>query len=249
MEDEILSLAKAIKETNKVVFFGGAGVSTESGIRDFRSKEGLYNLKSKFNVNYETILSHSYYEYHKETFFKFYKEFMINKEAKPNFAHLFLAKLENQYHKNITIITQNIDNLHQEAGSKNVIELHGSIMRNYCEKCAKFYSLDDILKIDNVPKCKICNGDIKPDVVLYEEALLETTITKALIALSEADLLIIGGTSLNVYPASSFISYFFGDNIYLINKEKLNISREIKKEIIAPIGETFKKVDQIYSNL
>ena len=246
-DEKIIKLEKAIKNAKNIVFFGGAGVSTESGIKDFRSKDGLYNLKSKYGVNYETILSHSYYEYNKDIFFKFYREFMINKEAKPNFAHLFLAKLENEYHKNITIITQNIDNLHQEAGSKKVIELHGSIMRNYCEKCAKFYTLDEILKMDNIPICPKCGGFIKPDVVLYEEGLDTNTITKALIALQEADLLIIGGTSLNVYPASSFISYFFGDNIFLINKEKLYISREIKEEINLPIGETFKKVDELLS--
>lgn len=248
MDETILKLAKAIKSAKNIVFFGGAGVSTESGIKDFRSKDGLYNLKSKYGVNYETILSHTYYEYNKDIFFKFYREFMINKEAKPNFAHIFLAKLENEYHKNITIITQNIDNLHQVAGSKNVIELHGSIMRNYCEKCAHFYTLEDILKMDNIPLCRKCGGYIKPDVVLYEEGLNSNVITKALISLQEANLLIIGGTSLNVYPASSFISYFYGDNIFVINKEKLNINRKIEGEINYPIGETFKKIDEILTN-
>lgn len=248
MDETILKLAKAIKSAKNIVFFGGAGVSTESGIKDFRSKDGLYNLKSKYGVNYETILSHTYYEYNKDIFFKFYREFMINKEAKPNFAHIFLAKLENEYHKNITIITQNIDNLHQVAGSKNVIELHGSIMRNYCEKCAHFYTLEDILKMDNIPLCPKCGGYIKPDVVLYEEGLNSNVITKALISLQEANLLIIGGTSLNVYPASSFISYFYGDNIFVINKEKLNINRKIEGEINYPIGETFKKIDEILTN-
>lgn len=248
MDETILKLAKTIKSAKNIVFFGGAGVSTESGIKDFRSKDGLYNLKSKYGVNYETILSHTYYEYNKDIFFKFYREFMINKEAKPNFAHIFLAKLENEYHKNITIITQNIDNLHQVAGSKNVIELHGSIMRNYCEKCAHFYTLEDILKMDNIPLCRKCGGYIKPDVVLYEEGLNSNVITKALISLQEANLLIIGGTSLNVYPASSFISYFYGDNIFVINKEKLNINRKIEGEINYPIGETFKKIDEILTN-
>ena len=248
MDETILKLAKAIKSAKNIVFFGGAGVSTESGIKDFRSKDGLYNLKSKYGVNYETILSHTYYEYNKDIFFKFYREFMINKEAKPNFAHIFLAKLENEYHKNITIITQNIDNLHQVAGSKNVIELHGSIMRNYCEKCAHFYTLKDILKMDNIPLCRKCGGYIKPDVVLYEEGLNSNVITKALISLQEANLLIISGTSLNVYPASSFISYFYGDNIFVINKEKLNINRKIEGEINYPIGETFKKIDEILTN-
>ncbi len=248
MDEKIIKLKNSIKNAKEIVFFGGAGVSTESGIKDFRSKDGLYNLKSKYGVAYETILSHTYYEYNRDIFFKFYREFMINTEAKPNFAHKFLAKLENEYHKKVTIITQNIDDLHQEAGSKNVIELHGSIKRNYCENCARLYSLEDILKMDNIPTCPHCGGTIKPDVVLYEEGLDTNVITKALIALQSADLLIIGGTSLNVYPASSFINYFFGDNIFVINKEKLGINRDIKEEINLPIGETFKLVDEIYND-
>lgn len=242
MNDLIKELALAIKNAKHIAIFSGAGMSTESGIKDFRSKDGLYNLKSKYGVPYEVILSHSYYEYNTETFFKFYREFMIKDDVKPNYGHLFLKELENKYNKKVTIITQNIDGLHQSAGSKNVIELHGSIKRNYCEKCAKFYSLDDIKNMDNVPKCK-CGGIIKPYVVLYEEGLLETNIAKTMIALQEADLLLILGTSLNVYPAASFISYFYGDNIFIINKEKLLINKPIKGQINDSIGKVFKEID------
>ena len=243
MEKEILTLKELIDKANNIVFFGGAGVSTESGLLDFRSEKGLYNLKSKYGVPYEVILSHSYYEYKEDTFFKFYREFMIDTSVKPNYAHKFLAKLEKE--KNVTIITQNIDGLHQVAGSKNVIELHGSIQRNYCEKCHAFYSLDDILNMDNVPHCPKCGGRIKPDVVLYEEALNERAIIGAIQAIQNADLLIIAGTSLKVYPAASFIDYFNGSNIVVINREKLDINRNIALEITDSIGKVFKEVDSI----
>lgn len=241
MDEKIKKLEELINNAKHIVFFGGAGVSTESGIKDFRSKDGLYNLHSKYGVSYEEILSHHYFEENTETFFKFYREFMINTEAKPNKAHLFLAELEKKKH-NLTIITQNIDGLHQLAGSKEIIELHGSIMRNYCERCAKFYSLEDILKLDNVPKCS-CGGIIKPDVVLYEEPLLETNIIKAIIALQEADLLIIAGTSLNVYPANGLISYYSGDNLVLINKEKVTPSRRITLEFNENVGEILSQIE------
>ena len=241
MENEILELKQLIKNAKKIVFFGGAGVSTESGLLDFRSEKGLYNLESKYGVPYEVILSHSYYEYKPETFFQFYREFMIDTSVKPNYAHKYLAKLEKE--KQVTIITQNIDGLHQMAGSKNVIELHGSIHRNYCEGCARFYSLEDIIKMDNVPFCPVCGHRIKPDVVLYEEPLNEQAMVKAMIALQEADLLIIAGTSLKVYPAASFINYFYGDNIVVINKEKLEVNRKIKLQINGKIGEIFKSID------
>lgn len=243
--EKIKLLNDAIKNAKSIVFFGGAGVSTESGIKDFRSKEGLYNLKSKYGVEYETILARSYYEYDKDTFFKFYREFMINLDAKPNYAHKYLAKLEKEG-KDITIITQNIDGLHTLAGSKNVVELHGSIYRNYCEKCAKFYTLEDILKLDNVPICSKCGGVIKPDVTLYEEALNESAITKAIIAIERADLLIIAGTSLRVYPANGLIRYFFGDNIFVINKENLSLNN-VKAEINDNIAEVFKVIDELNS--
>lgn len=240
MNKKLEQFKTLIANAKNIVFFGGAGVSTESGIPDFRSKTGLYNLKSKYGVPYEVILSHSYYESHTETFFKFYKEFMINKSAKPNYAHKYLADLEKT--KNVTIITQNIDGLHQIAGSKNVIELHGSIHRNFCEKCAKLYNLDEFLKLGGVPRCPICNGIVKPDVVLYEEPLNELTLTKAMIALQEADLLIVAGTSLKVYPAAGLISYFYGKNIVVINKEKLTINREIKLQINDSIAKVFEEI-------
>ena len=240
MNKKLEQFKTLIANAKNIVFFGGAGVSTESGIPDFRSKTGLYNLNSKYGVPYEVILSHSYYESHTETFFKFYKEFMINKSAKPNYAHKFLADLEKT--KNVTIITQNIDGLHQIAGSKNVIELHGSIHRNFCEKCAKLYNLDEFLKLGDVPRCLICNGIVKPDVVLYEEPLNELTLTKAMIALQEADLLIVAGTSLKVYPAAGLISYFYGKNIVVINKEKLTINREIKLQINDSIAKVFEEI-------
>ena len=241
MNKKLEQFKTLIANAKNIVFFGGAGVSTESGIPDFRSKTGLYNLKSKYGVPYEVILSHSYYESHTETFFKFYKEFMINKSAKPNYAHKYLADLEKT--KNVTIITQNIDGLHQIAGSKNVIELHGSIHRNFCEKCAKLYDLDEFLKLGDVPHCPICNGIIKPDVVLYEEPLNELTLTKAMIALQEADLLIVAGTSLKVYPAAGLINYFYGKNIVVINKEKLIINREIKLQINGSIAKVFEEIN------
>lgn len=239
--DEIKELQDLINNAKKIVFFGGAGVSTESGIPDFRSEKGLYKLKSKYGVPYETILSHDYYENNTLTFFKFYREFMINTSAQPNQAHKYLAKLEKR--KDLWIITQNIDGLHQLASSKNVIELHGSIHRNYCEKCMKLYSLDEILKKDIIPKCDKCGGIIKPDVVLYQEPLDERVITKAIIKIQEADLLIVAGTSLNVYPAAGLINYFFGDNIVLINKDKLNITKKIKLQINKPIGELFSNLN------
>lgn len=239
--DEVKQLQDLINNAKKIVFFGGAGVSTESGIPDFRSEKGLYKLKSKYGVPYETILSHDYYENNTLTFFKFYKEFMINTTAQPNQAHKYLAKLEKR--KDLWIITQNIDGLHQLAGNKNVIELHGSIHRNYCEKCMKLYSLDEILNKDIIPKCDKCGGIIKPDVVLYQEPLDERVITKAIIKIQEADLLIVAGTSLNVYPAAGLINYFYGDNIVLINKDKLNIYKKIKLQINKPIGELFSKLN------
>ena len=243
MEKEFYKLKELINEAKNIVFFGGAGVSTESCLLDFRSKEGLYNLESKYGLPYEIMLSHSYYIAHKDTFYEFYKDFMI-KDVIPNACHNYLAKLEKEG-KNITIITQNIDGLHQAAGSKNVIELHGSIHRNYCENCARFYDLNYIKQSEGIPKCKVCHNDIKPDVVLYEEGLDERTMTKAMIALNSADLLIVAGTSLKVYPAAAFINYFYGDNIVVINKEKLELNRKIKLEIQNPIAKTFDTIDKI----
>lgn len=239
-EEEIKELQALIDKANRIVFFGGAGVSTESGIKDFRSEDGLYALKSKYGVPYEVILSHTYYKEHTDTFFRFYREFMLVTTAKPNPAHLYLAKLEQR--KNLTIITQNIDGLHQKAGSKKVLELHGSIQRNHCERCEQFYSLEDILMQSGTPRCEKCGGVIKPDVVLYEEPLDWNTVNQTISEMEKADLLIIAGTSLAVYPAAAYIDYFNGDNIVVINKTPAPIRRKIKLEINAPVGEIFSKL-------
>lgn len=241
MDLKIKILSELIRVSKNIVFFGGAGVSTESGIKDFRSKDGLYHLKSKYGRPYEVMLSHTYFMNHTETFYEFYREFMINTNAKPNYAHRYLAKLETC--KNLTIITQNIDGLHQEAGSKNVIELHGSIHRNTCMKCGKKYSLSIILNSDGIPKCPYCGGIIKPDVVLYEESLDTYAIDSAIDAISNADLIIVAGTSLSVYPASGLINFFKGKYIVIINKEHLTVNNDVYLEINRPVGEVFEELD------
>ena len=237
MNIEIERLSHLIDISENIVFFGGAGVSTESGIKDFRSKDGLYKLHSKYGAPYEVMLSHTYFMNHTKTFYDFYREFMINKTAKPNKAHLYLAELEKRKH--LTVITQNIDGLHQLAGSKNVIELHGSIHRNYCMDCHKYYNLDAISDSSGVPTCKRCGGVIKPDVVLYEEPLDGEVINNALYAISTADLIIVAGTSLSVYPASGLIRYFRGKYIVVINKDHLDINNGVTLEINRPVGEVF----------
>lgn len=240
MELEEEKLKHLISISKNIVFFGGAGVSTESGIKDFRSKDGLYNLQSKYGRPYEEMLSHTYFMDHTKTFYEFYREFMINTTAKPNEAHKYLAELEK--HKNLTIITQNIDGLHQLAGSRNVIELHGTIHDNYCMNCYRYYSLEDILKMDTVPICPHCGGIIKPHVVLYEEGLYDGVIENAIEAIQKADLLIIAGTSLRVYPASGLVRYFRGTNLVVINKEHLYSDIPITLEINKPVGEVFSKI-------
>ena len=240
MEKNIEILQELIKNSQNIVFFGGAGVSTESGIKDFRSKDGLYRLQSKYGVRYEDMLSSTYFYTHTDTFYNFYHEFMINLDAKPNAAHKFLAELEKS--KNLTVITQNIDGLHQMAGSKNVLELHGSIHRNYCLKCHQFYSLEDILKLDKTPRCPKCGGLIKPDVVLYEEQLDQDVLRNSVEAIARADLLIVAGTSLRVYPASGLIQYFRGKHLVVINKEALYLSNMVSLEINRPVGEVFQKL-------
>ena len=212
--DKINELRKIVEGSDNIVFFGGAGVSTESGIPDFRSVDGLYNQKYKYPP--ETIISHSFYLRNPEEFYRFYKDKMIFTDAKPNKAHLKLAELEREG-KLKAVITQNIDGLHQMAGSKNVIELHGSVHRNYCERCHAFYDLDYIVNSEGVPKCEKCGGTVKPDVVLYEEALNDENMSDALRYISEADTLIIGGTSLVVYPAAGLIRYFRGRKLVVIN--------------------------------
>lgn len=212
--EKLNELRQIIEDSDNIVFFGGAGVSTESGIPDFRSVDGLYNQKYKYPP--ETIISHSFYRRNPEEFYRFYKDKMIFADAKPNKSHIKLAELEKQG-KLKAVITQNIDGLHQMAGSRNVIELHGSVHRNYCEKCHAFYDLDYIVNSDGVPKCEKCGGTVKPDVVLYEEALDEDNMSRALQYISEADTMIIGGTSLVVYPAAGLIRYFRGRKLVVIN--------------------------------
>ena len=240
MEKNIEILQELIKNSQNIVFFGGAGVSTESGIKDFRSKDGLYRLQSKYGVPYEEMLSSTYFYAHTDTFYEFYHEFMINLKAKPNAAHKFLAELEKS--KNLTVITQNIDGLHQMAGSKNVLELHGSIHRNYCLKCHQFYSLEDILKLNKTPRCPKCGGLIKPDVVLYEEQLDQDVLRNSIEAIARADLLIVAGTSLRVYPASGLIQYFRGKHLVVINKEPLYLQNMVSLEINRPVGEVFQNL-------
>ena len=217
MTDVSYILQHIIDKSKKIVFFGGAGVSTESGIPDFRSIDGLYQQKWKYPP--EQIISHSFFEYDPIEFYRFYREKLVpSKEIKPNAAHYKLAELEEKG-KLIGVVTQNIDGLHQMAGSRNVFELHGSIHRNYCTKCGKFFNLEEMLNLGGiVPHCDNCGAIVKPDVVLYEEALDNSVVNKTINALSNADLLIIGGTSLVVYPAAGFIDYFNGDSIVLINK-------------------------------
>jgi NAD-dependent deacetylase len=230
------ALKKFIKNANNMVFFGGAGVSTESCIPDFRSQNGLYNLRNTSNLSPEVILSHSFFTNHTEDFFQFYKSNMIFADAIPNDAHTTLAKLEN-INKLTTIITQNIDGLHQMAGSKNIYELHGSVHRNYCMVCNKFFSLNYIINSKTViPICNSCGGVIKPDVVLYEEALDMDLLEHSIKAISAADTLIVGGTSLMVYPAASVIKFFKGNNLILINKSSTPHDKQADLVIHESIG-------------
>ncbi len=232
--NEISELQKIIDNTDNIVFFGGAGVSTESGIPDFRSVDGLYNQKYKYPP--ETIVGHSFFMNHTKEFYDFYRDKLIIHGVKPNKAHIALAELEKKG-KLKAIVTQNIDGLHQAAGSKKVFELHGSIQRNYCMKCHKFYAGTDFIEnCSGVPKCE-CGGIIKPDVVLYEEMLDDDCIAGAVKYISEADVLIIGGTSLVVYPAAGLINYFHGSKLVLINKAATSADREADLVIREPIGE------------
>ncbi|HBF3049899.1 TPA: NAD-dependent protein deacylase [Clostridioides difficile] len=231
------SLKDLIASHNNIVFFGGAGVSTESNIPDFRSSTGLFSQKLNKQFTAEQLVSHTFFVRYPEEFFEFYKDKLIYPNAKPNNAHIALAKLE-EMGKLKAVITQNIDGLHQMAGSKNVLELHGSVHRNYCTKCGKFFDLESMLNLGgNIPYCDNCGSIVKPDVVLYEEALDSDVITKTISAISNADLLIIGGTSLAVYPAASFIDYYKGDYIALINKANTVYDKSASLVINKPIGE------------
>ena len=236
--DKIRQLQDMINESNRIVFFGGAGVSTESNIPDFRSADGLY--KQKYRYSPEQIVSHSFFMQHTEEFYDFYKEKMMFLDAKPNKAHLKLAELE-AAGKLTAVITQNIDGLHQAAGSKNVLELHGSIHRNYCMRCKKQYSARFVKESKGIPTCN-CGGTIRPDVVLYEEGLDNQIIQKSIRAISEADMLIIGGTSLVVYPAAGFIDYFHGKYLVLINKDATAPDAGATLTIHEPIGEVLDRI-------
>ncbi len=238
MEDKIQQFKQLVNDSNNIVFFGGAGVSTESGIPDFRSKDGLYN--QKYDYPPEEILSHTFFINYTDEFFKFYKDKMNSLKYKPNIAHIKLAELEKKG-KLKAIITQNIDGLHQKAGAKNVFELHGSVLRNYCIKCHKFYDAEYVFNSNGVPRCT-CGGIIKPDVVLYEEGLNEEILRKSIIAINKADLLIVAGTSLTVYPASGLIDYFKGKNLVLINRDVTPFDNRADLVIHEALGKVFKEI-------
>ena len=237
-ERETEQLQNIIDDSSRIVFFGGAGVSTESGIPDFRSADGIYHQAYKYSP--EQVVSHSFFMRYPEAFYEFYKDKMMMLDAKPNAAHLKLAELE-KAGKLTAVVTQNIDGLHQAAGSRNVYELHGSIHRNYCMDCGKFYSAEYVKEAEGIPRCE-CGGMIKPDVVLYEEGLDSATIEGAVRAISNADTLIIGGTSLVVYPAAGFIDYFRGKHLVVINKSETGRAVRAELTIAAPIGEILGRI-------
>ncbi len=241
MDEKLETLRQWIAESHNIVFFGGAGVSTESGIPDFRSVDGLYNQQYAYPP--ETIISHSFYVRYPEEFYRFYKDRMLFPDAKPNAAHRALAKLEADGRLK-AVITQNIDGLHQMAGSREVLELHGSVHRNYCTRCGKFYSLDDVIRSEGVPRCD-CGGTVKPDVVLYEEGLDSNTLEKSVRYIRQADMLIIGGTSLVVYPAAGLIDYYRGSKLVLINKDATARDSQADLVINGRIGEVLGAVSGV----
>lgn len=238
MEDKTAKLQEMIDSSDNIVFFGGAGVSTESGIPDFRSVDGLYNQKYKYPP--EEIISRSFFDKNPEEFYRFYRDKLIVRGAKPNAAHLYLAKLEERG-KLKAVITQNIDGLHQAAGSKNVLELHGSLLRNYCSKCGMRYSADFCQRATGVPRCE-CGGVVRPDIVLYEEGLDERILRKSVSAIENADMLIVGGTSLVVYPAAGLIRYFGGRYLVVVNLSPTGLDSSADLLIKGKIGETFAKL-------
>ncbi len=233
MNGKIKLLKEMINESKKIVFFGGAGVSTESGIKDFRSADGIYMMDYKYSP--ESVLSHTFYVQHTAEFYDFYRKFLCFPDAKPNMAHIKLAELEKS-DKLKAVITQNVDGLHQLAGSKKVYELHGSALRNYCVKCGKFHDFDFVYKSNGIPKCE-CGGTVKPDVVLYEESLNDEVVSGAIKAIKKSDMLIVAGTSLTVYPAAGFIRYFKGKNIVLINKDATAMDENFGLVIHGKVGE------------
>lgn len=239
MDEKITQFLEMVEESDNIVFFGGAGVSTESGIPDFRSVDGLYN--QTYDYPPETILSHTFYRRNTEEFYRFYRDKMLCLDAKPNTAHLTLARLE-QEGKVKAVITQNIDGLHQAAGSKRVLELHGSVHRNYCEKCGKLFDAEYVLSSTGVPRCDSCHGALKPDVVLYEEGLDNQTMQDAVYYIGHADILIVGGTSLAVYPAAGLIDYYRGNKLILINKSTTPMDSRANLLIQGAIGEVFAQI-------
>lgn len=238
MEEKIKQFKQLVEDSNNIVFFGGAGVSTESGIPDFRSKDGLYN--QQYDYPPETILSHTFFINKTDEFYRFYKAKMNCLKYEPNITHIKLTELENKG-KLKAVITQNIDGLHQKAGSKTVYELHGSVLRNYCMSCNKFYSAEYVFNSDGIPKCS-CGGIIKPDVVLYQEGLDDNTITKSILAIQNADLLIVAGTSLTVWPASGLINYFKGRNLVLINRDATPYDNKADLVINDSLGKVFNEI-------
>jgi NAD-dependent deacetylase len=238
LKEDLVTLQKWVKESNNIVFFGGAGVSTESGIPDFRSVDGLYHLKYKYPP--EVILSHTFFLDKTADFYEFYRDKMIYTTAEPNITHRKLAGLE-ELGKLEGVITQNIDGLHQRAGSRKVLELHGSVLRNYCRKCGKFHSLSEIMNSDGIPVCE-CGGVIKPDVVLYEESLNQQVLNEAASLITNAEVLIIGGTSLSVYPAAGLIRYYRGRKMVLINKSVTPYDKEADLLLQAGLGEVFSEL-------
>lgn len=239
--EAVEQLLKWIRESKNIVFFGGAGVSTESKIPDFRSVDGLYH--QQYDYPPETILSHSFYCRNPEEFYRFYRNKMLYPDAEPNITHVRLAELE-AAGKVQAVITQNIDGLHQKAGSKNVIELHGSVLRNYCRDCKEFMSAEEILHSEGIPVCHKCGGTVKPDVVLYEEGLNQKIIQDAIWYISHADVLIIGGTSLAVYPAAGLVDYYRGDKLVLINKTTTPLDSRADLLIQDGLGNVFSKIQE-----
>ncbi len=240
--ERILELKREIEKANKICVFTGAGISCPSGIPDFRSADGLYNEKGDYEYSPEEMISHTFFVNNTKLFYDFYKSKMIYENAKPNKAHIYFANLEKQY-KRVSVVTQNIDSLHTLAGSTNVFEIHGSVKRNYCICCKEFYDEKYILECDGVPHCKKCGGIVKPDVVLYEEGLNQKTVEGAIDAIREAELLIIIGTSLAVYPAASFVSYFKGGKIALINKNKTDFDKKADIVIYDDIVNVIEKLE------
>lgn len=240
MEEKWKQLQQWIKESDNIVFFGGAGVSTESGIPDFRSENGIFQAMNEYGVRPEVILSHTFFVQNPEVFFKYYKKTLLYPDAKPNDCHKALAKLE-EMGKLKAVITQNIDDLHQRAGSKNVLELHGTLYKNYCTKCGKQFDLEYVTAADGITRCDACGGIVRPDVVLYEEGLDQETIYQSVEFISKADLLIVGGTSLNVYPAAGLLNYYRGNKLVLVNKSATSYDNKAALVIAENIGEVFRK--------